>query len=145
MSGYTNIPLFDDREFQLMHDIPEEDKRLDSLKRQYPDYYRDIDRRDPRFTPGALRRELAQLRGEQEWMPTLDTLKDLYIASQLQGIPEQHHNDRRDIAQQAFDRWWARTQREARAAGWAIGCDQGIKWAQGNADKPLHNPYKDNQ
>ena len=28
-----------------------------------------------------------------------------------------------------------------RALGWNVGCDQGIKWAQGNADRPLKNPY----
>lgn len=33
--------------------------------------------------------------------------------------------------------------REFRADGWTIGCDQGIKWAQGKADRPLRNPYKD--
>lgn len=29
-----------------------------------------------------------------------------------------------------------------RAIGWYVGCDQGIKWAQGNADRPLTNPYE---
>lgn len=31
--------------------------------------------------------------------------------------------------------------RRQRALGWHIGCTAGIKWAQGNADEPLRNPY----
>lgn len=145
MSVYIQDSLIDDREFQLMHNIDEADMRLESLKQAYPDYYQAVDKRDPCFTPGALRRELAQLRGEQEWMPTMVSLRDLYIASQLDGIPEQYQADRRDMAELAFDRWWGKTEREARAKGWAVGCDQGIKWAQGKVDRPLHNPYQNKE
>lgn len=33
----------------------------------------------------------------------------------------------------------------ARALGWTVGCDQGVKWAQGNADRPLTNPYTEEE
>lgn len=32
--------------------------------------------------------------------------------------------------------------RRQRALGWHTGCTAGIKWAQGNADKPLRNPFE---
>ncbi|KFI56562.1 hypothetical protein [Bifidobacterium callitrichos] len=35
--------------------------------------------------------------------------------------------------------------RRLMALAWFVGCDQGIKWAQGKADRPLRNPYMDKE
>ncbi|OXN01462.1 hypothetical protein [Bifidobacterium vansinderenii] len=46
-----------------------------------------------------------------------------------------------DLRAQRFAQWLAEHDREQMARAWFIGCNAGIRWAQGNADQPLANPY----